>query len=723
MTMLPATRSGGRLALAGAGVAAASLAAAFALGVVALPDPTEAISDASRSLGGWAYLAVPGFAFLETGAFVGLLVPGETAVVVGGVVAQRGDAALPVLIGLVWLAAVGGDLVSFALGRRLGRPFLDAHGGRLRIRPEQIARVERFFARYGGRAVLVGRFVGILRALTPFVAGASRLPLRRFLPYSVVGALAWAGTFTLVGYAFAGSFESAGETAARIALAAAAVAAALLLVGARLRRARRRGAGYESPRGERGDSAERRPDQRAGDHVERIVHAEVDARERHSRRQTERPEAQPRAQQRKDSRAGERRGAMPGRERGVAGERHKRREVGVGHRRPGAVEELLEPLGHQRRAQERSRGRDGGDGQAAASSQVRAEPESHEQRPLDPPGREHHEHSGQGRMLEERRGLDERPIEVERRHRRGAPQGTKRRSLLVVVNARASGVEDPERTGEELTAVLGELGASAGAAVTSTERGLWEALRAAAAAERRVVLVGGDGSLHAAANAPLTALPELAIVPAGRANNIARALRIPAERRRALQVAALADARPLDALLVRTPERSIYALEAVSVGFHAAARGAYEGDNSADLRQGLRALAAALRAYAPYRLRVRVDGVELASGRAAQLFLSNLPYFGFGFEVSPGADPADGRLEAILLEARGRPGLLRLLAATYRGRHLGRPGVIRLSGHRAELTEALPLVADAVPLGNTTATVSVAPARLRVASPHPGGAA
>lgn len=103
------------------------------------------------------------------------------------------------------------------------------------------------------------------------------------------------------------------------------------------------------------------------------------------------------------------------------------------------------------------------------------------------------------------------------------------------------------------------------------------------------------------------------------------------------------------------------------------------------------------------------------SADAAQLFLSNLPYFGFGFEVAPGADAADGRLDAILIEARGRPALVRLLAATYRGRHLGRPGVRRRSGRRAVLTEPLPLVADATPLGVTTAIVSVDRGRLRVA--------
>jgi diacylglycerol kinase (ATP) len=283
------------------------------------------------------------------------------------------------------------------------------------------------------------------------------------------------------------------------------------------------------------------------------------------------------------------------------------------------------------------------------------------------------------------------------------------------VNARASGVEDAERTAAELVALLQETGRAADGAVTRTEAGLWEALRAAVAAGRRVVLVGGDGSLHSAANAPLPRLPELALVPAGRANNIARALAIPVDRVGALAVAAHARALPLDALLVRTPERRLYAVEAVSAGFQAAARAGYDGENSGDIRAGVRALIRAVLRYTPYRMRALVDGRALVSGAAAQLFLSNLPYFGYGFEVDPGADPADGRLEAILIAARGRRRLLQLLAAAYRGRHLGRPGVRRVAGRSAVLTEPLPLVADATPLGITTAAVSVDRGRLRVA--------
>jgi diacylglycerol kinase (ATP) len=272
-------------------------------------------------------------------------------------------------------------------------------------------------------------------------------------------------------------------------------------------------------------------------------------------------------------------------------------------------------------------------------------------------------------------------------------------------------------------AILEELGEQAAAVATRSEQELWDVLRAAEELDLRVVLVGGDGTLHAAANAPLARLPEVALVPTGRANNVARALGIPVSRGEALAVAAGAPAQPIDALRVATPDRFVYAVEAVSAGFQAEARAGYDAENSADLRQGLKALVRAVRRFRPYDANVELGARRLRSSRAAQLFLSNLPYFGFGFEVDPGADPTDGRLEAILVEARSRRRLLRLLAAARRGRHIGRRGVSRISATRARLTEPLPLVADAVPLGVTTATVSVEHARLRVASHLPGATA
>jgi membrane-associated protein len=225
-------------ALAAALVATAGLAGALVTGAIAVPDAAGALSDASESIGPLAYLFVPLLALLETGAFIGLLVPGETAVVIGGVVAARGDLVLPLLIALVWAGAFAGDMLSFFIGRRLGRGFLDAHGDRLRIGRAQRERTEQFFERHGGKAILLGRFVGVLRALTPFVAGTSGIALRRVLPYSAAGTLIWATTFTLVGYAFAGSFETAGEMVTQIVMVAAILVGAGLLATAAVRRRR-----------------------------------------------------------------------------------------------------------------------------------------------------------------------------------------------------------------------------------------------------------------------------------------------------------------------------------------------------------------------------------------------------------------------------------------------------------------------------------------------------
>ena len=222
-----------RIAPAGLAIAGIGLAVAIAVGAVAVPDLAGALSDATRSLGGWIYLAVAALIFLETTALVGFVIHGELALLVSGVAAERGDASLPLIIALAGAAAVAGDVVSFLLGRRLGRPFLERHGARIRIGPARLARVDGFFARHGGKAVLLGRFTGFLRATLPFVAGSSGMPLRRLVSFSAVSALTWTATFTVIGYAFSESFTSAGDTATRVALAAVLLVTAASIIRTR----------------------------------------------------------------------------------------------------------------------------------------------------------------------------------------------------------------------------------------------------------------------------------------------------------------------------------------------------------------------------------------------------------------------------------------------------------------------------------------------------------
>jgi membrane protein DedA with SNARE-associated domain len=99
--------------------------------------------------------------------------------------------------------------------------------------------VERFFEKHGAKAILIGRFVGIVRAVAPFLAGASGLRLKAFLPWSLLGTAAWAATFTLIGFAFHQSFSAAADLVTHGALALAVVAAlALAWRGHRLQTSR-----------------------------------------------------------------------------------------------------------------------------------------------------------------------------------------------------------------------------------------------------------------------------------------------------------------------------------------------------------------------------------------------------------------------------------------------------------------------------------------------------
>lgn len=163
-------------------------------------DPQKLLEDVSRSLGEWTYALVAVFAFLETGAFVGLVAPGETAVVLAGAVAGQGETSILLTIALVWLAAFLGDSVSYLLGVKLGRGFVVEHGSRIRVTPERLAKVEEYFDRHGGKTILIGRFIGLVRALAPFIAGSSGMRYSAMAPFSVLGTGIWATFFSLLGY-------------------------------------------------------------------------------------------------------------------------------------------------------------------------------------------------------------------------------------------------------------------------------------------------------------------------------------------------------------------------------------------------------------------------------------------------------------------------------------------------------------------------------------------
>lgn len=198
-----------------AAVAAAVVAFIFVPRLLDSIDVEQILKDVSESLGAYTYLLVSVLAFLETGAFVGLVAPGETAVILGGAVAGQGETSVTLTIAIVWVSAWAGDTVSYLIGRRLGRGFILRHGPRLRISRERFARVESYFDRHGGKTIFIGRFIGIVRALAPFIAGSSGMRYRDVAPYSVLGTGLWAATFTVLGFLASQSIDEVVEIAER----------------------------------------------------------------------------------------------------------------------------------------------------------------------------------------------------------------------------------------------------------------------------------------------------------------------------------------------------------------------------------------------------------------------------------------------------------------------------------------------------------------------------
>ncbi len=152
------------------------------------------------SLGPWAYVVIFVIILLECQVLLGLFMPGETMVLVGGFMAEQGVLDLRLVIGLIALAAIIGDSIGFEFGRYLGIDWLVDRGHRVGLRPEHVEKVDRFFSAHGGKAVFASHFLHLLRAMMPFIAGSRRMPYRRFLIYNSIGCVVWATSFVLVGY-------------------------------------------------------------------------------------------------------------------------------------------------------------------------------------------------------------------------------------------------------------------------------------------------------------------------------------------------------------------------------------------------------------------------------------------------------------------------------------------------------------------------------------------
>jgi membrane protein DedA with SNARE-associated domain len=186
-----------------------------------------------------AYALVSGLVFSEAALFVGFVLPGETAVILGGVLAYRHSVSLPLMAVIVVLSAIVGDSVGYEVGRHYGSRLLG-----LKILQKHQKAIESGRAslhRNSGRAVFLSRFTAFLRAVMPGLAGTFGVPYRRFLTFNAAGGLVWGLGFVLLGYLAGASYqrlENYAGRASEIILAVVVVAAIALTI--RRRRAERR---------------------------------------------------------------------------------------------------------------------------------------------------------------------------------------------------------------------------------------------------------------------------------------------------------------------------------------------------------------------------------------------------------------------------------------------------------------------------------------------------
>jgi membrane-associated protein len=162
------------------------------------PDGLEALI---RQIGAfWIYALLFAIVFAETGLVVTPFLPGDSLLFAAGTIAAIGDLNVWTLAGALFVAAVLGDTVNYHVGKWIGPPALS---GKYRfLKKEYLEKTQAFFAKHGGKAIILARFVPIVRTFAPFVAGVGTMDYGRFLYYNVVGAFLWIVIFVGAGYIF-----------------------------------------------------------------------------------------------------------------------------------------------------------------------------------------------------------------------------------------------------------------------------------------------------------------------------------------------------------------------------------------------------------------------------------------------------------------------------------------------------------------------------------------
>lgn len=171
-------------------------------------NPKFIIDTMLDKFGIFVYFGLFFIIFAETGLAVGFFLPGDSLLVVAGLFAAAGKMNIFVLLISLFIAGILGDLVGYLTGRRMGKTIFSRPKSRV-FNPNHLLKAQKFYEKYGGKTIILARFVPIVRTFAPIVAGAAEMPYRNFAFYNILGSFLWIFSMLLAGYFLGGLVERA----------------------------------------------------------------------------------------------------------------------------------------------------------------------------------------------------------------------------------------------------------------------------------------------------------------------------------------------------------------------------------------------------------------------------------------------------------------------------------------------------------------------------------
>ena len=171
-------------------------------------NPKFIIDTMLDKFGIFVYFGLFFIIFAETGLAVGFFLPGDSLLVVAGLFAAAGKLNIFVLLISLFIAGILGDLVGYLTGRRMGKTIFSRPKSKI-FNPSHLIKAQKFYEKYGGKTIILARFVPIVRTFAPIVAGAAEMPYKNFAIFNIFGSFLWIFSMLLAGYFLGGLVESA----------------------------------------------------------------------------------------------------------------------------------------------------------------------------------------------------------------------------------------------------------------------------------------------------------------------------------------------------------------------------------------------------------------------------------------------------------------------------------------------------------------------------------